>query len=128
MARPLKDPAKKAVQATVRLSPDAWAHIDELRAPGQTRASVIEEMVWRDAQQTFPGMGRESNIRSIQQRRQEVGDKLIDVLRADEPAPSAAPGLGNCAHPKWAPINGGMRRCLDCAAVRGTDGVWRLAR
>lgn len=123
MPRPLKDPKAKAVQATVRLSPDAWARIDELRSPGETRNAAIESLVWRDAQQALPGM--ETNVRSVEQKRGEVAQRLIDVLKAetDDAAADAVP-LG-CRHDKWVPIAGGLRRCRGCGMVRGTDGTWR---
>jgi hypothetical protein len=149
MPRPLKDPAKKAVQATVRLSVDAWARIDELRAPGETRAAAIEAMIWRDAQGVLP-LSDGSNIRTVEEKRKAITDEAVAALRArvGEPvtgdsAPLVAQEVvgpstfdvltspaavipGNCRHAQTALMNSGMRRCLGCEAVRGVDGVWRV--
>lgn len=135
MARPLKSPEKKAVQATVRLTPAAWARIDELRKPGQTRASVIEAIVWRDAQGSLPLVDDSdgSNKRSIQERRKDAGDALIAAVEkvgldakplVAQEVRGTLPGM-DCPHRTSTTIGAGMRRCEACGAVRGAGGVWR---
>jgi len=104
-----------------------------------TRAAAIEAMVWRDAQGTLPLEDSDgSNKRSIQERRKDVADALVDKLAPvvtkgslfeqeirGEPAPKAhLPS--NCSHSKSSVINAGMRRCDGCGAIRGVGGVWRV--
>lgn len=57
---------------------------------------------------------------------QVICDRLSPSARA-EPAPPTRPAVNGtaCRHLRTITGSTGIRRCHDCPAIRGVDGVWR---
>jgi hypothetical protein len=49
---------------------------------------------------------------------------MPDVISIDGPDPSRHPSL-DCPHGHILTFSYGLRKCLDCGSIEGSDKVWR---
>lgn len=61
-----------------------------------------------------PDLGRKVAVQEVQAPR----------VAAPSPKVDPTPEIG-CKHKERVMLGGGMARCTDCGAVRGTGGLWR---
>jgi len=124
------------------------AHVEEgeppvwERDPGEWGTGTLALLYGIAVRDAFPDYFLDAHIALFAQRHdhglklghEDVLQEAVEKVGLDSkplfdqeypPAPSAAPGLGNCSHRTSTTIGAGMRRCEACGAVRGAGGVWR---
>ena len=144
MPRPAKDPAVATVQKAYRMTPLAIAAISTLRKGTESDAAVICRVLTTMAG-TNPDLGLQGVVAPVSSGQIDLegnevlatpGGQVIGHIgprpdrhpSAGTPAPTAARGASTgCAHDRTRLSSiSNLRKCEDCGAIRGVDGVWRL--
>ena len=66
----------------------------------------------------------ENQVRTTLMGQAEAKSPVQGVPRRVE----ATQGASVCVHLRWTSINGGLRRCQDCGAIRQGNGKWSNVR